>query len=295
MKAFWYRHLIGFSRICGSWFFNITARCIAAGYFLFSGMAPESRRFYTALYPQRHSLFHLRCAFCQYQNFTTIHYDRFLRATGQPTSHTSEGWQRLEKVIGNEGGILLMSHLGNWEMAATLLRQQHRNMQLLLYMGVKEKEGVEKMQKEELRKSGVTILGEARDDPSPFQALEGIRLLRSGGVVSMTGDMLWRDEQRRLAVDFLGQRAYVAEAPFVFALVSRAPLFAFFAFRRGKNHYHLRLSQPIVVAAKTRQDRAAALSAAAQEYADMLEEALRLNPLEWYHFQRFIHPPETVS
>ncbi len=295
MKAFWYTSLFAFSKICGAWFFNVTARSIAAGYFLFSGMAPESRRFYAALYPRKGFSHHLFCAFRQYQNFTSIHYDRFLLAAGQHTTHTSEGWQRLEEVIGKEGGILLMSHLGNWEMAATLLRQQRRDLQLLLYMGVKEKEGVEKKQKEELRKSGVTIIGEEKDTSSPFSAVEGIRFLRSGGLVSMTGDMIWRDGQRRLAVDFLGHRAYVAEAPFVFALVSQAPLFAFFAFRRGKNHYHLRLSKPIVVTAGSREQRQEALTAGAQQYADMLEEALRRNPLEWYHFQRFIHPPETVS
>ncbi len=295
MKTFWYTTLFTFSKICGSWFFTIMARCIAAGYFLFSGMAPESRRFYAALYPSRSRWRHLCCAFRQYQNFTTIHYDRFLSAAGRKTTHTSEGWQRLDTVIGKEGGILLMSHLGNWEMAATLLQQQRRDLRLLLYMGVKEKEGVEKKQKEELRKSGVTIIGEEADTPSPFSALEGIRFLRSGGLVSMTGDMIWRAGQRRLAVDFLGHRAYVAKAPFVFALVSQAPLFAFFAFRGGKNHYHLRLSKPIIVAAGTKQHREEVLRAAAQEYADMLEEALRQNPLEWYHFQRFIHSQETAS
>ena len=144
------------------------------------------------------------CTFRQYQNFTTIHVDRFQAARSRTTSFTSQGWEKLEAVIGHQGGILLMSHLGNWEMAATLLKQQRDDLQLLLYMGVKEKEGVERMQKDDLRRSGVTIIGADQEGGSPFAAVEGIRFLQSGGLVSMAGDIVWRSDQRKVRVSFLG-------------------------------------------------------------------------------------------
>ena len=140
-----------------------------------------------------------------------------------------------------------MSHLGNWEMAAMLLKQQKENLPLLLYMGVKEKEGVERMQKDNLRNSGVTIIGADQNDNSPFSAVEGIRFLQAGGLVSMAGDIVWRSDQRKVRVTFLGHDAYLPEAPFIFALVSGAPLFVFFAFRSSKNSYHFTLSDPIPI------------------------------------------------
>ncbi len=288
MKGLCYRLLLRMTRLCGPWLLMIISRIIAAGYFLFSGRVGESRRLYAALYPEKGQLYHLWCTFKQYQNFTTIHLDRFLAEKSDTTSFTSQGWEQLESVIGHQGGILLMSHLGNWEMAARLLRQQKDDLRLLLYMGVKEKEGVEKMQKEDLRRAGVTIIGVDQGGGSPFAAVEGIRFLQSGGIISMTGDVVWRSDQRKVRVSFLGHDAWLPEAPYIFALLSGAPLFVFFAFRTGKNSYRFTLSDPIAIKPQSRQDRGQAISEAAQQYANLLEKMLREHPFEWYHFDSFI-------
>lgn len=288
MKGKLYRLLILSGRLFGAWFFVLISRVIAAGYFVFSKNVPASLHFYAVLYPDKSTWYHRLCTFRQYQNFTTIHLDRFLTTRSKATTFTSEGWEKLEAVIGNKGGILLMSHLGNWEIAAHLLKQQRKDLQILLYMGVKEKEGVERLQKEDLRQSGVTIIGVNQDDDSPFSALEGIRCLRSGGLVSMTGDIIWRNDQRKVRVTFLGRDVYLPESPFIFAMVSGAPLFVFFAFRTGKNSYRFTASDPIEIQPTSRQDRTTAITKAAQQYADLLEQALRSHPFEWYHFDRFI-------
>ena len=288
MNSFWYSLLTRVARLCGPWLFIVVSRIIAAGFFLFSGNVKESIRFYGALYPQQGKLRHLWYSFKQYQNFTTIHLDKFLAHQAKEVNSTSFGFEKLDSVIGSKGGILLMSHLGNWEMAATLLKQQKNDLKLLLYMGVKEKEGVERVQKDDLRKSGVTIIGTEKKDSSPFSALEGVRFLQSGGLVSMAGDIVWRDDQKTVPVLFLGHKAFLPAAPFIFSLVSGAPLFVFFAFRSGKNSYHFTLSDPIQIVSPTRRDRDEAITQAAQQYADLLETALRQHPFEWYHFDRFI-------
>jgi predicted LPLAT superfamily acyltransferase len=289
MNGFWYTLLVRFANLGGSWLFVLVARSIAAGYFVFSGRVPESRRFYAALFPERGHLYHLWCTFRQYQNFTTIHFDRFLMAKAEPTTFTAEGWENMAAVSEQQGTILLMSHLGNWEMAATLLKQQKKDLRLLLYMGRKEKEGVERVQKEQLRRSGITIIAADKENSSPFTAVEGIRFLQSGGLVSMAGDIVWRSDQRKVRVTFLGHDAYLPEAPFVFALVSGAPLLVFFVFRTGESSYHFTLSEPIAIQLASRQARPEAIARAAQQYADLLEQSLRRHPFEWYHFDRFIH------
>jgi predicted LPLAT superfamily acyltransferase len=288
VKGVLYRVLIAVTTLCGSWFFVVISRFIAAGYFVFSKNVPESRRFYGLLYPQKGRLFHLWCTFRQYQNFTTIHLDRFLASHGQKTKFHSEGWEKLESVVEKRGAILLMSHLGNWEIAAHLLKQQEGSLKLLLYMGVKDKEDVERLQKEYLHQSGVTIIGVEKEGGSPFDAVEGIRLLQDGGLVSMTGDIVWRSDQRKRRVSFLGQEAFVPEAPYVFALVSGAPIFVFFTFRTGENSYTFILSDPIYIKRGDKKERDTVIQAAAQQYADLLEQKLREHPLEWYHFDRFV-------
>jgi len=283
--------LVRISRLIGPWFFAGVARCIAAGYFLLSAKVRESCRLYAILFPQRGRWFHRWCAFRQYQNFTTIHFDRFLTNHYCPPTCDREGAEALEARIGHGGAVLLMSHLGNWEMAARMLMRRGHETPLLLYMGVKDKEGVERTQKEELRQAGGTILGIDRGAASPFTAVEGLRMLRQGGLVSMTGDMVWRTDQRRAPVTLLGHAALVSEAPFVFALVSGAPIFVFFAFRTGRNRYKLAFSEPIWVQSRGRGERQRVIAEAAQQYADLLENALRAHPCEWYHFDRFLHEP----
>ena len=291
MKIDFHALLVRVSRLLGPWLFALVSRSIATGYFLFSPRVKESRRLYAALYPRRSRGYHLWCTFRQYQNFTTIHFDRFLGNQGQTPVFTCQGREGLETRLGQGGAILLMSHLGNWEMAARLLMQQRQDLRLLLYMGVKEKEGVERTQKEELQRAGVTIIGVDQGLSSPFAAVEGIRVLQSGGLVSMTGDVVWRPDQRRIAVTFLGGIASVPEAPFIFALVSGAPIFVFFAFRAGTNRYQFTFSKPIWIKSAGRSERQLVIAEAAQHYADLLEEALCVHPFEWYHFDRFLYPP----
>lgn len=291
MKIDFHAILVRASRLFGPWIFAVVSRSIAAGYFLFSPRVKESCRLYAVLFPRRSRCYHLWCTFRQYQNFTTIHFDRYLGNQGRPPEFTSEGGEQLETRLGQGGALLLMSHLGNWEMAARLLMRQRHDLQLLLYMGVKEKEGVERTQKEELRRAGVTIIGEDQASASPFSAVEGIRVLQAGGLVSLTGDIVWRADQRRIPVAFLGHLAYVPEAPFIFALVSGAPIFVFFAFRTGANSYRFSLSAPIAIRASGRAERQKVIAEAAQQYADLLQEALRAHPFEWYHFDRFLHLP----
>ncbi len=291
MKGFWYTFLETMTRIFGTWLFSIVSKIIAAGYFFFAKNVRESHRFYRILFPEKNDAYHRFCTFCQYQNFTTIHLDRFLASHGKQTAFQSEGWENLETVVHERGAILLMSHLGNWEIAASILGQQKRSMDLLLYMGVKEKEGIEGHQKEHLQDSGVKIIGVERDGGSPFDALEGIRFLQNGGLVSMTGDIIWRGDQRNLQVNFLGGKALIPEAPYVFALVSGAPIFCFFSYRTGKNSYRFSLAEPIYISSRRRKDRRMLIQTAAQQYANLLEMQLRAHPLEWYHFDRFVLLP----
>jgi predicted LPLAT superfamily acyltransferase len=288
MKPDPYSILVLSGRVFGSWLFGFVARLIACGYFCSSAKRQAGARFYALLYPRHGWLYHQWCTFKQFQNFTTIHYDRFQVNQGRQPEFISEGLERLQQPAARNGSILLMSHLGNWEMAARLLMRELAGVRLLLYMGVKEKEGVEKRQKSELRKAGVTIVGADQTDGAPFSVVDGIRLLREGGVVSMAGDILWRAEQRSLEVKFLGRKAKIPEAPFVFALVSGAPLYVFFAFRIGNCKYRFTLSEPIFVSASSRAERQQAIISAAQRYVTLLEEALRSHPFEWYHFASFV-------
>jgi predicted LPLAT superfamily acyltransferase len=290
VKVFTYQVLIVLSRWFGPWIFTLVSRFIAAGYFfMFPLRAAVSARFYGALFPGKSRLFHWYCTWRQYQNFTTVFMDR-IRTFGQDNvQFTSTGWQRFEETLDKgRGAIVLMSHMGNWDVAANLMAKRRKNLKLLLYMGAKAKEQIESVQKRELNAKGIRIVAVEPSAGSPLDVVEGIRFLKSGGVVSLTGDKLWHPDQRAVSVPFLGKTARIPEFPHVFALVSKAPLFVFFTFRTGMGSYRFMLSDPMYITCASREDRNRAVTESARSYADMLEQTLRDHPYEWYHFDPFL-------
>jgi predicted LPLAT superfamily acyltransferase len=205
-------------------------------------------------------------------------------------TYTSEGQEHLEAALGTTGGIILMSHVGNWDVAAYLLKQKYGKLRLLLYMGIRKKEEIERIQKENLEQSGIRIVAVDQDGGSPFDIMKGIQFLKSGGMVSLTGDVLWKKDQRTVPVKIFGHEVHLPEIPYIFALLAGVPLFIFFAFRIGSKSYHFTASEPIYINAPSRADRSQAIQKSAQIYADLLERVLRQHPFEWYHFDPFFTP-----
>jgi predicted LPLAT superfamily acyltransferase len=289
MKAIFYRLLVLWTRVLGLWFFSLIAGGIAAGYFIFFPQrVAVSRGFYRTLFPQKSRIYHCWCTLRQFLDFTHVFRDRLLLSDEGRITTAFHGRERLQDAMGGSGGILLMSHMGNWEVAARLLKRELAGLKLMLYMGVKQKEQIEGLQKLSVRQSDIRIVGVDEAGGSPFDIVEGIRFLRQGGLVSLTGDRVWQAGQRTIPVRFLGRTVHLPAAPYVLAMAAGCPLFVFFALRTRNRHYRFSASPPIMVPAADRSQREAAMALAAQQYADLLEEAVRRHPFQWHHFQPFL-------
>jgi predicted LPLAT superfamily acyltransferase len=288
MKALFYRLLIILSRGMGIWAFRFVSWWIATGFFcFFPRRVLISLRFYQALFPNRGRLFALKQAWRQYHSFTSVFLDRILLLEEGRLDHRSEGVDLLKEAMEKKtGGIILMSHFGNWEVAAHLLRR--KGLKLLLYLGKKHKEQIEAVQKRSLEEEGVRVIAVDEDGGSPFDIVEGIKFLKEGGLVSLTGDRLWGKEQRTVTVAFLNHEVSLPEAPYMLAMLSGAPLFVFLTFRSGTGMYFFNVSEPIYVKAANRRERGQAIREAAQAYARILESVVRSHPEEWYHFEPFL-------
>lgn len=299
MKDLFYRFLMCISGVIGLWFFKAGAWCVATAYYiLFPRRVGISVDFYKALFPDRGFPYHHFCAWSQFHNFTTVFLDRWLARRPGNISYSYDGWEHIENNLQAEtGGILLMSHLGNWELGASYMctRTGGPAIKLLLYLGEKQGEQIEKLQKNDLALQGVKIIATKQDEPSPFELVEGINFLKDGGFVSMTGDRLWSVAQRSVTVKFLGREAIIPAAPFQFALLSGSPLLIFFVNRTGKGRYHCTVFPPFSVTAASRKERAEAIRLAAQQYASLLETMVRHYPFEWYHFEQFLESGADTS
>lgn len=296
MKDFVYGHLMALQKRFGSWIFLLVAWHVATGYFLlFPRRVAVSVRFYRRLFTERSCGYALWCAWRQYHHFARVFLDRFRFAEGDDLVTDHEGLEHIFAAAeSGRGGVILMSHVGSWEIAARLLRHQGRNrpsMRLLLYLGAKHKEQIERRQKKSIEQSGIRVISVPEDGGSPMEIVEGLNFLREGGLVSLTGDRLWGREQRTVTVRFAGGEARIPEMPFILAMMSGAPLLTFFGYRTGKGRYHIVTHPPFFVTAASRAERRRAVEMAAQAYADVLAETVRAHPYEWYHFEPFLTEP----
>jgi lauroyl/myristoyl acyltransferase len=292
MQALFYKCLIFGSKLFGPWLFRLGAGLVAAGYFIFSlRRRAVGRRFYRALYPGKNRRQLNRCTFRQFQSFTHLFLDRHLQRQNDPLRYTFDGLEYIvEAQRRGQGAILLMSHMGSWEVAAHALKKRLTDMRLLLLMGVRRKEAIEKMQKASIQSDGITILGIDQNGGSPFDIVEAVHFLRNGDLISMAGDVIWREDQRSVTANLLGHKVQLPDAPYSLALATGAPIIVFFAFRSGSGHYTIRAHEPIKVRAAARSDRPAAIRQAAQTYMDNMQEALHQHPFQWFHFDRFLGP-----
>jgi predicted LPLAT superfamily acyltransferase len=293
VKDLFYQALMFLAKRWGNWIFLLPAWCVATGYFLFfPRRVVVSIRFFRSLFPESPSLHALGCAWRQYHHFVHVFLDRFLMTEDAAIRTTYEGWEHLVAAVeSGKGGIILMSHVGSWEIAAHLLKHHGRNhpgMKLLLYLGAKHREQIERRQKQGIERSGIRVIAVPEDGGSPMEIVEGLNFLREGGMVSLAGDRLWGRNQRAVTVRFAGGEARIPETPFILALLSGAPLLVFFVYRTGRGQYHLLTRPPLYVTAASRKERRAAVEKAAQIYADFLVETARTHPDEWYHFEPFL-------
>lgn len=293
MRQIFYKLLTTLSRFLGPVFFSLVARLIAAGYYVGRpGRVAVSVRFYRALFPGCSRFFYLRCAWRQFQNFTTVFLDRYLMQQPEGVQFTIEGRAHLVQAVSQgQGGILLMSHMGNWEVGARLLRRNVPAVRLMLFMGQRAKDQIERLQKQDLAADGIRVVAVDQEGASPFDLVEAITFIRSGGVVSLTGDQVWRPDQRVVPVPFLGHSVDLPEAPHMLALMSGAPLFFFFAANAGPHRYRFTVSPPVWVRAADRGQRRAAILQSARAYAAAMVRQLHETPFEWYHFKPFLGPP----
>jgi lauroyl/myristoyl acyltransferase len=287
-----YRLLIRFGRALGLWVVSLFVWFVATGYFLFRPQRVAcSLRFYRALAPDRSRWTRLGWTWRQYQGFAALFTERILlRTRPEAIRSTAEGLEHIDEAVqSGRGAVLLMSHVGNWEIAARILAK--RCYPLLLYMGTRSGEQVEQEQKSDLQGDGVQVVAIPAGQPDYTAGIEGLKRLREGGLVSVAGDRSFDPFATRLEVTFLGHRVALPQAPHVLALLARAPLIPFFALRTGRRRYHFVAFAGSTVTAAGRAERAAALQRSAQWYAHLLEQVVRKHPTQWYHFEPFLGPP----
>ena len=179
------------------------------------------------------------------------------------------------------GAFLLGAHLGSFELMRSVGRRQRGlHVSMAMYERNAQKMNTVFAAINPAANSDIIALGEID------AMLRIAERLDRGAFVGMLGDRTLGEEAVQ-AVTVLGERAYLPVGPMRAAAVLRRPVLFMAGLYRGKNHYHVVFAQVADFSAIPAGGRDAAVRAAIDRYAALLDRYCRTDPYNWFNFFDF--------
>lgn len=211
--------------------------------------------------------------------------DRIYLLSGRPAGIVIDVSRPPEVVeAATQGGsLLLVAHLGSFEVMRTLGTESHA---LPLSILLDRQQG--RMFIGMLERLNPSMAGNVIDAGlrGPQLVLKLKEALEAGRMVGMMADRIRADE-RGVEVQFMGGKARLPEGPWMMAAALGVPVIMGFGLYRGGSRYtaHFELlSRKIDL---PRQRRAEAMQEVAQRYASRLEHYTRQAPYNWFNYYPF--------
>jgi predicted LPLAT superfamily acyltransferase len=255
---------------------------IALYFFLFAPDARRHSRRYLRLALGRSPT--MRDRFRHILNFASTIHDRvyLINENYDNFDITVEGESLMRAQLHSGRGAFLMgAHMGSFELMRSVGR---REPGLKVSMAMYEHNA---------RKLNA-ILGSINPAASPDiislgqidAMLQLAERLDRGGFVGILGDRTLGDEPVQ-AVRLLGERAYLPTGPMRAAAILRRPVIFMLGLYRGRNRYHVVFAHVADFSTTPAGARDAAVRAAVEGYAALLDKYCRSDPYNWLNFFDF--------
>jgi predicted LPLAT superfamily acyltransferase len=255
---------------------------IALYFFLFGPRARRHSRRYLRLALGRAPS--ARDRFRHLLTFATTIHDRVYLASEQFEIFdiTIEGEARVLAHSNNGRGALLMgAHMGSFEVIRSLGR--HRPG-LEIAMSMYEENA------RKIKSVFAAINPRLVEDILPLGRIDSMLAvadrLERGAFVGVLGDRSLGAEPVQSAT-VLGERVNLPTGPMRAAAILRCPVYFMAGLYRGKNRYHVIFERIADFSATSAADRKAAIGAAIERYAGLLDRYCRSDPYNWFNFYDF--------
>lgn len=181
---------------------------------------------------------------------------------------------------GEEGFLMLASHIGNPELCGYMLRSERKRMNAISFGG--EKSTVQVSRTRMLGGNNIRLI-EAGEDMGWLFTLG--TALSDGEIVSIHADRVF-GSPKTLEVELLDAPARIPAGPFTIAASRDLPVLAAFSLKTGLKRYHIRLFRLDSPQMQTlsRQEKMQYL---ANSYSACVEKVLQRWPLQWFNFYEF--------
>jgi len=202
-------------------------------------------------------------------------FDRFISRM-KPDELSFERENREAFLSLQEGGIVLLSHIGGWATAGHSMKADIPPMNIVMHEATKG--DITKLEKSKQRhnESKVKIIDLNQGAIAANVQIANALIERE--VVAMMADRV-TDSKKVVSVDFLGSRVEINRNPFEIAHRFKKPLVATFVVMTQERHYRL-IFENISIDEKS-------LEEIAQEYMNILTRIIKIYPNQWYNFYDF--------
>jgi predicted LPLAT superfamily acyltransferase len=256
---------------------------IALYFFLFAPSARRSSNAYLRLALGRAPK--ARDRFLQILSFASTIHDRVYLVNGQfeKFNISVQGEDMMLKYSGGRGALLLGAHMGSFEVMHSLGRT-HDGLRVTMAM-----------YEDNARKIGAILAAinpNLEPDIVPLghigAMLDIAERLDKGAFVGVLGDRTLGAEAVQ-PVTLLGKRANLPVGPMRAAAILRCPVFFMAGLYRGGKDYHVVFEQVADFSDMRAGARSAAVAAAIEKYASVLDKYCRSHPYNWFNFFDFWH------
>lgn len=211
--------------------------------------------------------------------FAEVVIDKFAMYAGRRFQVEIEGSEAFNALAaGDEGSVLLSSHIGNYEIAGYSLVSERKTINAVVYAG--EKASVMSNRSRMFDKTNIRMILIRRDMGHLFEIDAA---LASGEIVSFPTDRI-HGSAKVIAHSFLGRTAVFPQGPFSVATMRGLNVLAINVMKEGWTRYRLFVTPLNYNRTAPRKQQIAQLSDA---YVKELELRLRQYPTQWYNFFDF--------
>lgn len=229
----------------------------------------------------------LRDLFRHFLSFASVVHDRIFLVNGQSGMFDIRvhGQELVSQAGGPGRGLMLMgAHVGSFEVMRAL-GDRHAGVRVAMAMYKENAQKINQLLAAINPRAAIDVV--ALGQVESMLQLHG--LLEAGAIVGMLGDRVLGDDATR-TIEFFGAPAAFPTGPFRMAAIARRPVIFMVGLYRGGNRYDVHIEQLADFSSIPAGGRQAAVDAAMDRYAVLLEKYARIAPENWFNFYDFWHP-----
>lgn len=219
--------------------------------------------------------------------FGEILLDKFLVWMGQITlqdiQFETDGFFE-QSLSQKQGGIIVVSHLGNTEVCNALAHQQP-DLKLTLLVYTQHAEKFNSLMKQVNQQTKIEMYQVT--EMSPAFAMIMAERVAAGEFLVIAGDRTPVTGQQRVSeVDFLNAPAPMPQGCFILASLLSCPVYLMFCLKHA-DRYHIHVERFTEKLNLMRNQRQQQLDIVVQQYANRLQHYCLQAPLQWFNFYSF--------